>query len=229
MSTSTVRPMGAARRAIAGLALAAGAIGLTGCASVYLVDNQVQSFARWSDATAPAGALPQPPQRYRFERLPSQREGAAAKAQDALESLAQAALAKLGWTGAEPGVQPSPQWAVQVSVNALRLPRPPWENPWPHPWGGWGGFPGRDYVVTGSGQVIWTPMFMNLDPPYYQREVSVVVRQAATGRVVYETRAAHDGIWPDSPAIWGAMLDAALQGFPQAPAGTRQVNLEVPR
>ena len=44
---------------------------LGGCASVYRVDNQVQSFARWGTAaTAPAA-----PQSYRFERLPSQREG----------------------------------------------------------------------------------------------------------------------------------------------------------
>ena len=42
-------------------------------------------------------------------------------------------------------------------------------------------------------------------------------------------RAAHDGRWNSSPALWTAMLDAALQGFPAPPAGVRQVNIEIPR
>jgi hypothetical protein len=89
--------------------------------------------------------------------------------------------------------------------------------------------PGRDYVVTGTGQVIWMPMFPRFETPYYQRQVQVVVRHAASGRVVYETRAAHDGRWNSTPGLWTAMLDAALQGFPVPPEGLRQVNIEVPR
>ena len=58
---------------------------------------------------------------------------------------------------------------------------------------------------------------------------ALVIRDAASGRVVYETQAAHDGRWGGSEPLWGAMLNAALQGFPQAPEGPRQVNIEVPR
>ncbi len=77
--------------------------------------------------------------------------------------------------------------------------------------------------------MIFFPAFPRFETPYYQRAVSLVVRDAATGRVVYETRGAHDGRWNSSPALWMAMLDAALQGFPTPPTGVRQVNIEVPR
>jgi len=223
-----------ARRAailIGGLALGL----LTGCASVYRVDSQVQSFARWADAAAPTAAaatnaVPQAPQLYRFERLPSQAAEHAARGQTDLEAIARTALAKRGWTAAEPGV--SARWSVQVNAGTLKLPRAPWEEPWDgFGYGGFGGFgfPGRDYVVTGSGQVIWAPVFMRMDLPYYQRKVSLLVRNAGTGQVVYETHAAHDGRWNSSPELWGAMLDAALLDFPTPPAGVRQVNIDLPR
>lgn len=223
---------------ITGLALGM----LTGCASVYRVDSQVQSFARWSDAATPTAAaatnaIPQAPQLYRFERLPSQAAENVARGQADLEAITRTALAKRGWTQAEPGV--SARWSVQVSGGTLKLPRAPWEDPWDGfgyggGFGGFGGFgglgfPGRDYVVTGSGQVIWAPVFMRMDLPYYERKVSLLIRNAGNGKVVYETHAAHDGRWNSSPELWGAMLDAALQDFPAPPEGVRQVNIDLPR
>jgi hypothetical protein len=232
-TSATSQPHAAAapgwRLALAALALLA----LSGCASVYLVDNQVQSYARWTDpATArqESTAVPQPPQVYHFGRLPSQGDARAAAAQDQLEALARPALERVGWTLAHAGV--STPWRVEVNASTLRLPRAPWEEPAYGPWGGafggWG-LPGRDYVVTSTGQVIRAPMFMRMDMPYFQRQVSLLIRHAGTGRVVYETRAAHDGRWQSSPQLWGAMLDASLQGFPVPPAGVRQVNIELPR
>ena len=106
---------------LAGLAL------LGGCASVYRVDSQVQSFARWgadaSSAAPAASAIPQAPQVYRFDRLPSQADGVAASRQDELEALARVALAKQGWSLADAGV--SPRWAVRVGGGTLKLPRAP--------------------------------------------------------------------------------------------------------
>jgi hypothetical protein len=226
--------LGARRAAllIAGLAISL----LTGCASVYRVDSQVQSFARWTDAApaAAVSAIPQAPQLYRFERLPSQATDNAARGQAELEAIARTALAKHGWTPAEPGS--SARWSVQVSGGTLKLPRAPWEEPWDGfgyrgGFGGFGsyGFPGRDHVVTGSGQVIWAPVFMRMDLPYYQRKVSLLIRQAGSSQVTYETHAAHDGRWNSSPALWGAMFDAALQDFPAPPVGVRQVNIDLPR
>lgn len=188
---------------------------LSGCASVYLVDNQVQSFARWSDATP---SVPAAPQTYRFERLPSQAGDNAAQA--TLERLATEALAAVGWTPAPDGS--SAPWRVQVSASTVTLPRAPWESA-PSPWRR------GDRVVTADGKVLFMPRFMEIESPFYQRKVGLVIRDAASGRVVYETQAAHDGRWGGSEPLWGAMLNAALQGFPQAPEGPRQVNIEVPR
>lgn len=209
-------------------------LALSGCASVFLVDNQVQSYARWADQPTPSGAasvIPQAPQVFRFERLPSQQDSRAGAGQDELEKLATIALSRVGWTPAAAGV--TPPWTVEVSGGTLRLPRAPWESPYDGYWGGgFGpgfGFPGRDYVVTGTGQIIYAPLFLRMDTPYYKREVSLVIRHAASGRVVYETRAAHDGRWNSSNALWTAMLDAALRDFPAPPAGLRQVNIELPR
>lgn len=220
------------------LGAAMAVVALSGCASVYLVDNQVQSFARWADQASKPGTpvtIPQAPQIYRFDRLPSQREGRGATGQDELEQLTELALAKVGWTRAAGGTA-SP-WTVQVDAGTLRLPRAPWESPYDSYWGGYGGFgpgfgygmPGRDYVVTGRGQVIWMPMFPRMETPYYKREVTLVIRHAASGKVVYETRSAHDGRWNSSNGLWSAMLEAALRDFPAPPEGVRQVNVEVPR
>lgn len=194
-----------------GLALLLGA-----CASVYRVDSQVQSFAGWSTTGA---QVPAAPQSYRFERLPSQREGSAGESQDALENLARVALARVGWNLAEPAA--SPPWTVQVSGGTLRLPRAPWEDPWDRFDGGFGLYGGHG----GWGSTL----FLRMDMPYYERQVSLVVRQAGTARVVYETSARHDGRWASSPELWGAMLDAALRDFPAPPAGPRQVNIDLPR
>jgi hypothetical protein len=188
-------------------------LSLSGCASVYLVDNQVQSFSRWASASV---AEPQAPQRFVWERLPSQ----AGDGQDVLERLATEALASVGWTLTPEGA--SAPWRVQVSASTVTLPRAPWESP-PSPWRR------GDRVVTADGKVLYMPRFMEIESPYYQRKVSLLIRDVASGQVVYETHASHDGRWGGSEPLWGAMLHAALQGFPQAPEGPRQVNLEVPR
>jgi hypothetical protein len=70
---------------------------------------------------------------------------------------------------------------------------------------------------------------MVYDTPLYLREVSLVLRDARSHAVLYETRTTHDGIWADARAVLPAMLAAALQGFPVPPAGPRRVNIEIPR
>ena len=212
-----------------GLLAALSVLVLGGCASVYRVDNAVESFPRWNGVaggTRLAVAAPQGPQTYRFDRLPSQDEGRQAAGQDQLEQLARTALGKVGWHQADAGAPAS--WTVQVSAHSLRLPRAPWEDPWDHHWGAFGMF-GRGHVITGSGQIIWSPMFLHTDWPYYQRKVSLLIRHAGSQQVVYETHAAHEGRWNSTPELWSAMLDAALRDFPTPPAGVRQVNIDVPR
>lgn len=187
---------------------------LGGCASVMRLDNEVQSYAHW-----PAQQVPAAGDRYRFERLPSQQQSSAA--QDELERLAQEALAQVGLLRQDG--KNTPPWTVQVSARSAKFPRAPWDDPrdaWPY----WHG-----YVMMGRGVAVSGPLFPMTRPPYYRREVSLVLRRSGSSEVVYETQASQDGPWPDSPKLWGALLEAALQGFPQPTQGKRQVVIEVPR
>lgn len=180
-------------------------VGLSGCAAGYLLENNVQSFSG-------VAALPANPS-YRFERLPSQQ---AAGAQSQLEALADAPLFRAGLRRDDA----APRYSVQVSARVQRA-LSPWADPWDWGWGGGFGFSGG-----GVGIGFGSP-FPRMEQPWYQREVAVIVRELASNRVVYESRAASDGPWLDNNAVLSAMFDAALQGFPNAPPGPRRVNIQV--
>lgn len=217
----TLRSFSSGLRRLGAVVLLGATVVLGGCASVMLVDNEVQSHPRWSER---GNGIPQAPQVFRFERTPSQEGGRAGASQDMLERLTTQSLARAGWTPAAGNVRAP--WAVEVSAIVVQLPRAPWESPydsfhgpfgprWVHPYGPGYGFHG--------------PVFPRLETPYYQRRVTVLVRNAANGQVVFESSAAHDGRWNGTESLWQAMLDAALQGFPSAPEGRRRVDIEVPR
>ncbi|MCK9215496.1 MAG: DUF4136 domain-containing protein [Rhodoferax sp.] len=180
---------------------------LSGCAGVRLVDTQVNSFAPQAIA---AGAS------YQFARLPSQM--ADPVNQEKLEKLAEQALAKVGLrrqNNAPLRVQVS---AVQRQEHAMN------QDGVGIGWGlGW---------VFGHGAISMGndgTLFPGLDArPTYWRQVSLIMRNAS-GAVVFESHASHEGIWSDGEVVLAAMLDAALQGFPTPPAGVRQVNIEIPR
>jgi hypothetical protein len=71
--------------------------------------------------------------------------------------------------------------------------------------------------------------FPRADSYWFHREVSVVVRDLGSNRVVYETHAVNDGPWLDNRSVLPAMFDAAMQGFPNPPAGPRRVDIQVGR
>lgn len=225
MSTS-VHPL---RRGCAGALLLA-TLALGGCGSVIRLENDVRSYANWQPtAVGEPAPLPAHGDLYRFERRPSQSQGPAAQEQQAIEAIARSALEKVGLRAAPetPGASPlALRWTVEVDARSLRLPHAPWED---DRWPGFG-MPGPGYYVNRQGQLVSRgPVFAVPPTPYYQRELSLVMRDARNGQVVYETVAAHDGPWADGPKLWAALLDAALQGFPQPPAGPRRVVIEVPR
>jgi hypothetical protein len=180
---------------------------VSGCASTRLIDSEVNSFA--TQVIAPGAS-------YRFERLPSQMADHANQAN--LERLAEQALAKVGLkrqNAAPLGVQVS---AIQRQETYFG------ESGFNMGWGlGW--VWGHGGLSVGRGGVL----FPGLDShTSYWRQVSLIMRNAS-GVVVFESHASHDGIWSDSDAVLAAMLDAALQGFPTPPVGARQVNIEIPR
>lgn len=193
-------------------------LALTGCATVMRVDSEVQSHEKWPSTASYTGHVS-----YEFERMPSQNTGQAANGQQVLEALTREALAGLGWHAVDTGQAP---WRVAVSAQTVTLPRAPWDDPhegWPLPHHRLGVAPG---AARGRPFMGGLP---RVDMPYYQRSITLVVRDGQTGRVAFETRAAHDGRWHDSPAVWRAMIDAALSGFPTPPEGVRTVNIDIPR
>ena len=185
---------------------------LTGCSGMRVVDSDVTAFAAWT------AAPPGPGTRYKFERLPSQ---TAATQQDRIEALAITSLSKVGMA-----LSPvDARFSVQVLLGTEIVQR------YPSP-----GFPGFGYGGTsvfasgGSrGSSIGLSFPIGFGEPYYKRSLSILMRDLATQKVVFETRSLHDGVWGDGFAVLPAMLDSALLGFPQPPTGTRRINVEIPR
>ncbi|AEG91800.1 DUF4136 domain-containing protein [Ramlibacter tataouinensis] len=182
---------------------------LAGCGTGYRLDNTVQSFS--SLPTLP------PNPTYRFERLPSQQQ---LPGQTELEALADPALFRAGLRRDDA----APRYSVQVSARAQRV-LSPWADPWDYGWGWGGGFGFHSGVGLGVGY--GAPLFPRWEQPWYHREVAVIVRDIASNRVVFESRAVNDGPWMDNNTVIAAMFDAALHGFPNPPAGVRRVDVQV--
>ncbi len=186
---------------------------LTGCSGMRLVDSDVSAF---SPPMAPAVAIPFS---YRFERLPSQQ--AQAQRSQEVENLVAAELAKLGLKRDDAVAQ----YTVQVELRSYRDPQSPWDD-----LRYMGGYARPFPVMTRYGIVMHYPFAtMQFDFPYYRREIHLVMRRISDGQIMFESRAKHDGRWPDDAAVLPAMLQAALQGFPNPPPGLRRVVVEIPR
>ena len=185
---------------------------LAGCSGMRVVDSDVTAFSAWT------AAPPAPGTRYRFERLPSQ---TAAAQQDRVEALATTSLSKVGMA-----LSPvDARYSVQIILNTEVVQR------YPDP--GFGGFGmGGTGVSIGGGTMgtsIGLSFPIGLGESYYKRSVTILMRDLTNQKVVFETRALHDGVWNDGFAVLPAMLDSALLGFPQPPAGTRRINVDIPR
>lgn len=186
-------------------AAAAAAFFLAGCATTIVVDSNVQAFSSLT-------ALPAQPT-YKFERLPSQQEPGQAR----VEAMADAALNRAGFRRDDADAR----YSVQVTGRVQ-----PINSPWSDPWNGgfmWGGFGFGRRGRFGMGMGLGGP----IESPWYHREAAIVVREAGTNKVVFESHSTHDGPWMDNSLIFPAMFEAALQGFPQPPAGPRRVDVTV--
>lgn len=197
---------------------------LSGCATRWVVDSDVQSFSNLPAADLSAGAT------YRFERLPSQQDGAGARGAEALEAMATPALEGAGLKRDDA----APRYSAQIGARVTPA-LSPWADPWfsagwgPGPrYGGWGPGYGYGYGRGWYGGGWYGPAFAPPANPWYLREVSVVLRDLASNKVVYETRARNDGPYNLDAAVLPVMFQAALQGFPTPPQGERRVDIEIP-
>jgi hypothetical protein len=166
------------------------------CASFNTLNAEVASYGSWPPERKPGS--------YAFERLPSQQ--ARADAQQRLEDAAHPALAAAGFVSAAPGA--TPDVLVQVGARITRYERSPWDDPlW---WrGGFGFWHPRPFAGP-------YPGWYHSQPPRYDREVALLLRDRSTGAPLYEARASSEGSTSGGDEMLSAMFKAAMGDFPQS-------------
>lgn len=200
-------------------ALTSAAFVLSGCAGIGAVNSEVSTYGSWPAERKPAT--------YAFERLPSQQERSGA--QQAVENAARGALEAAGFTPA--AAAGDAQVTVQVGARVGTSERWPYYDPfWNNVSVGYSlgyrrGY-GRGRWASGfgvgfggwSGYGGW---------PGYDREVAVLIRDRATGQLLYEARASNNGASPAIDPLLPAMFSAALRDFPAGGPNPRRVSVEV--
>ncbi len=186
--------------AAAGTALLA----LAGCASMQQLSAEVSTYGSWP-AGRSAGS-------YAFERLPSQQ--ARVEAMQQLEEAAAPALARAGFQPVAAGAQPDV--LVQVGLRVSRADTSPWDDPlwWHGGFGVWRPGPWRGPVWSAS----W-----RIDPPRYDREVALLLRDRASGAPLFEARASSEGFQRTAGPALQPLFMAALMDFPATGVNPRQV------
>jgi len=181
---------------------------LGGCATITSVTSDVSSFGEWPTGRQPGS--------YAFERLPSQQANAA-EAQ-ALETAAAKALQKAGFVPAASAAEPDV--LVQLGARFTRTLRSPWDDPlW---WrGGFGRFRHGPWIGP-SWSLAW-----QAEATRYESEVAVLLRDRASGKPLYETRAALESNLSADAAVVGALFEAALVDFPRPAISPRRVTVQV--
>jgi len=190
---------------------------ITGCAGLRVVESDVTAFYNWN-AAPPAPGTP-----YRFERLPSQQ--AVGAQQDPIEGIARNALAKVGME-----LNPATaRYSVQVRVNTQVVEQVGYGGGYGGGYDGFG-FAAPGVFLGGGNRGVGFGLSFPLGyaiPAYYRRELTLLVRDLTTSQVVFETRAVNDGRQNETLGALALMMDAALQGFPQPPAGPRRITVPV--
>lgn len=180
---------------------------LAGCAALNTMPAEISTWGDW-----PADRKPG---RYAFDRLPSQ--AAQPEAAARLEDAARAALEAAGFSTAAPGDKPDV--LVQVAARNSRADLDIWADPlW---WrGGW--LPGRRVWV----EPLWWPELHARTR--YEREVALLLRDAESGKPLYEARASNEGANAGGSALQQALFRAALADFPRTGPNPRQVTVTLP-
>ena len=191
----------------AAMAAALAATLLAGCAALNTMPAEISTWGDW-----PADRKPG---RYAFDRLPSQ--AAQPEAATRLEDAARAALEAAGFSTAAPGDKPDV--LVQVAARNSRADLDIWADPlW---WrGGW--MPGRRVWV----EPLWWPELHARTR--YEREVALLLRDAESGKPLYEARASNEGANAGGSALQQALFRAALADFPRTGPNPRQVTVTLP-
>ena len=207
-------------RILAAALTLAGAALLASCATFNSVDASVATFGEW-----PAGVAPGT---YAFDRLPSQEKNPLR--QQSLENAAAMALANAGFHPVANGAKPAVM--IQIGARTERFEQAPWDDPFwwggprrfgyggwvgPGPWGPWGPY--------GYHRGLWAPF--PPEPDVYLHEVALLIRDTATGKALYETRASTDGYSSGGDRLLAAMFDASMKEFPRTSDKPHNVRVEL--
>jgi hypothetical protein len=208
-------------RRIASIGALAAATALAGCASMNTVDASVATFGAW-----PAGAAPGT---YAFDRLPSQEKNP--QRTQAIENAAAQALAAAGFRPAADGAKPAVM--IQIGARTERFEQAPWDDPfwWGGPrrfgYRGWAGYgPYGPWGPYGMHRGLWSPF--PPQPDVYLHEVALLIRDADTGKALYETRASTDGYSSGGDRMLAAMFDASMKDFPRAVDKAHTIRVPLP-
>jgi len=208
-------------RRIGSIAALATAAALAGCASMNVVDASVATFGAWPAGTAPGT--------YAFDRLPSQQKNP--QRTQAIENAAAQALANAGFRPAEGGARPAVM--IQLGARTERFEQSPWDDPfwWGGPrrfgYRGWAGYgPYGPWGPYGWHGGLWAPF--PPQPDVYLHEVALLIRDADTGKALYETRASTDGYSSGGDRMLAAMFDASMKDFPRAVDKPHTIRVPLP-
>jgi len=180
---------------------------LSGCANLHQVTADVSSYGTWPASRKPGT--------YAFERLPSQKSNPLE--QDALEQAAMPALEAAGFK-----LEAAAKADVLVQVSAQTQARPsPFSDPVGPRWGvGWGWGWGGPRGSMGLG--------MSMEPPWWQLQVDVLIRDRASHEVLYEAHARHERAG-SVEGLAEPLFRAALIDFPIPAVSPRPVTVELPK
>jgi hypothetical protein len=186
---------------------------LIGCSGMRVVESQVRAASTLPEATAALSGA-----RYRFERLPSQTDPVAT---ESAQAIAEAELAEVGLVHDDAAARYSVQLTTRMQSFLV--------DEWGHPIDG-GRVHGAIMIGGGIGNTFGFGLGTGFPPSaQYRHEVGLLLRDLGTGQLVYETSATHVGPWSDRYNILRALLAAALKDFPNPPAGSRLIKVEIPR
>lgn len=189
-------------------ALLAAALLLSSCAALDSVQVDISTYGDWPAARSGAS--------YAFDRLPSQQADAQATAR--IEDAARPALEKAGLRPAPPGQ--SADLLIQLAARTSRAEAELWVDPlW---WRGGFGLHRRAWV--GPAWVVDA----RRDWPRYEREVALLIRDAASAKPLFEARAFHEGATRGDAPLMAAMFRAALIDFPRHGPNPRTVRVAMP-
>ena len=178
-------------------------LALSGCAGFRTVQADVQTFSDISALPTSAG--------FKFERLPSQAEPNQHQAE--AEAAAEAALTAVGLQRNDKLAR----YAVQIGVRVQRADLPDWPDAWQY----WGFGGPHFWRVTP-----WPSPWVH-NTPWFEREVSLTLRDLQTGQIVYETHAHQGGVSSDHKALIPALFQAALSGFPASQPSLHSVSVQL--